>query len=221
MNWFKETITVLFCLTMVLVPVFGQELQSIKLDVLHKQNRLNVHNRGVNIKNEDGIGYLKIDENNGEGLVWVEGIHFNSGIIEVDLRGQDVFQKSFIGLAFNGLNNESYEAIYFRPFNFHATDSVRKIHAVQYINHPDYPWKTLREARNGEFEKGLINPPNPNEWFHVRVEVLNTEVLVFVNADETPALKVNRLSAIKGGKLGLWVGDGSGGEFTNLKIKTH
>jgi len=42
-----------------------------------------------------------------------------------------------VGIAFHGSDNKTLDAIYFRPFNFQSTDPVRKIHAVQYVSHPD------------------------------------------------------------------------------------
>jgi hypothetical protein len=43
-------------------------------------------------------------------------------------------------------------------------------------------------------------------------------VSVFVNDARTPALVVNELSDRTHGSIGLWVGDGSGGHFANLRV---
>jgi len=43
---------------------------------------------------------------------------FKEGIIDIDLRGKDVFLQSFLGIAFDVTDNNHYEAVYFRPFNF-------------------------------------------------------------------------------------------------------
>ena len=139
--------------------------------------------------------------------------------IEVDLKGKDVFQKSFLGIAFHGVNDSTYDAVYFRPFNFYAKDSIRKIHAVQYISHPVFTWKKLREERNGVFEKGITAAPEPNEWFHARIEVKGNIVNVYINDRKIPVLVVSKLNNRKNGKLGLWVGDGSGGDFSNLNVE--
>ena len=48
--------------------------------------------------------------------------------------------------------------------------------------------------------------------------VQKRKVSVFVDAGQEPCLVVEELSDRKGGKVGLWVGEGSGGEFANLKI---
>lgn len=155
------------------------------------------------------------------GLAWLKGIEFSDGVIELDIKGRDIFQKSFIGVAFHGLDNQSYEAIYFRPFNFQSADPIRKIHAVQYISVPQYDFETLREYRKDEFESAIL-PSNIQaaEWFHVKIEVKNGRVKVFVNDSPKPCLDVLSLNPEnKTGKIGLWVGNNSNGDFSNLCIR--
>ena len=72
----------------------------------------------------------------GEGIAWLENYEFSDGTIEFNVRGENVFQKSFVGIAFHGVGETQFQAIYFRPFNFTAGDSLRKIHSVQYIAPP-------------------------------------------------------------------------------------
>jgi hypothetical protein len=62
----------------------------------------------------------------------------------------ETLQQSFVGVAFHGVDGTTYDAIYFRPFNFKTDDPVRRIHAVQYISHPDNPWQKLRDGQPGE-----------------------------------------------------------------------
>ncbi|RAW00862.1 hypothetical protein [Pseudochryseolinea flava] len=161
---------------------------------------------------------IKLDERSGQGLATIKDVTFTTGTIEVDLKGKDVVQKSFIGVAFHIQNDSTFEAIYFRPFNFHAEDPIRKIHAVQYVFQPVYTWYKLREERNGEFEKAIDNAPNANDWFRAKIEVTDQEVLVYVNNSATPSLKVARLSTSNTGGIALWTGEGSGGEFKSLVI---
>ena len=127
-------------------------------------------------------------------------------------------QQSFVGIAFHGVNNETLDAIYFRPFNFRSTDPVRKIHAVQYISHPDYTWQVLREQHNGDYEKEITPAPDGNDWFHARIVVLYPKVTVFVNGNSEPSLVVDQLNERNTGKIGLWVGNTSDGDFANLQI---
>jgi hypothetical protein len=95
---------------------------------------------------------------------------------------------------------------------------VRHIHAIQYISHPVFTWKKLRETRNAQFEKQIINPPYPNGWFTMRLVIEGNTIKAYINQDKNPALVVEKLSTIKKGKLGIFVADGSGGDFKSIKI---
>ncbi len=146
---------------------------------------------------------------------------FSQGTVEFDVRGRDLLQQSFVGLAFHGQDDKTYEAVYFRPFNFRATDPVRRVHAVQYVALPGHPWQKLRTEHPDHYEAALSPAPDPDDWFHVRVEVAGGQVSIFVNGAASPALSVERLGPWTGGRLGLWVGNNSGGDFANLTIRTN
>jgi hypothetical protein len=60
--------------------------------------------------------------------------------------------------------------------------------------------------------------PDPNGWFHVRVVVASPKVSVFVANAKEPTLVVDQLSDRRKGSVGLWVGNGSSGDFANVKI---
>ncbi|MEN9909115.1 MAG: hypothetical protein RLZZ540_2264 [Bacteroidota bacterium] len=196
----------------------AQTVKKINLHTEIKKNRLHIVNRIGSPLNDGKHKGLELNEKEGEGIVWLQNQNFSQGSIEIDVKGQDVFQKSFLGIAFHGQSDSVYEAIYFRPFNFYAQDSVRRIHAVQYVAHPEFIWEKLRKERNAAFEKAIPNAPNPNEWFHARIEISATEAAVFVEKNPNPVLKVKLLSTFSEGKIGLFVGDNSGGKFANLKI---
>src|SRR5206468_7275325 len=49
------------------------------------------------------------------GLAWIEGSDFAEGTLELDVRGKDVLQQSFLGLAFHGKDDRTYESVYVRP----------------------------------------------------------------------------------------------------------
>lgn len=175
-------------------------------------------NRTMSTLKEQGHTGIRIDERADEGVVWIPDIYLANGALEVDVRGKDVLQQSFVGIAFYGQDDKTYEAIYFRPFNFQSTDSIRRVHAVQYIAHPTYTWQKLRSEFPNKYEAALSSPPNPNGWFHVRVEIQSPIVRVFVEYSITPILVVNRLVQTTTGRVGLWVGNGSGGDFANLRV---
>lgn len=206
--------TTLLSIAIFLAASYSSSAQK-KIDVTAK-NKFVMVNRALEVDRK--AKSVKLDERLEEGLAKIQDIVLTTGIIEVDLKGKDVLQRSFVGMAFHIQNDSTYEAIYFRPFNFHASDPVRKIHAVQYIAHPTNTWRKLRDERNGEFEKGIDNAPDPNGWFHAKIEITLQEVLVYVNGSTTPSLKVSRLASENTGGIALWVGDGSGGEYKNLTI---
>lgn len=207
---------VTFCLGVMAIAGHAQP-QQLDLQKLFNDESLDVVNRAAQVVGGTAKS-VKLGEGDGEGIAWVKDTQFAAGTIEVDLRGRDVQGKSFLGIAFHGANDSTYEAIYFRPFNFRTADAVRRIHAVQYICHPNYRWKKLRDEHNGVYESALLNPPEPGAWFHARIVVKGDDVSVYVNGDQSPSLVVKKLGRITDGKIGLWVGDGADGEFANLNI---
>jgi len=194
--------------------------QSVKYDLINlfENGKIEPYNRQLSQFTESGKKGIRFSKNGGDGIAWLNGVEFSNGIIELDIRGKDVLQESFVGVAFHGVNNETLDAIYFRPFNFQSTDPVRKIHAVQYISHPDNTWSILREKHNGKYEKAVIPAPNGNEWFHAKIVIQYPKVTVFVNGNSEPSLVIDKLNNRETGKIGLWVGNNSDGDFANLQI---
>jgi len=177
-----------------------------------------VVNRGVTAVEEEGKKGVRLDERAGDGVAWLEGFQFSNGVLEIDLKGKNVLQRSFIGVAFRGVDEKTCDAVYFRPFNFQSTDPARRIHAVQYVSHPAFPWAKLRGERPGGFERAVEPAPDPDGWFHARIVVEKPKVSVFVNDAQAPSLVVEELSDRTGGWIGLFVGNGSGGAFANLRV---
>ena len=149
---------------------------------------------------------------------WLNDVAFLEGTIEITLRGRDVRGGSFIGLAYHATDDETYEAIYFRPFNFRAEDPARRAHALQYIAHPEHTWHQLRKVHPGQYENPIAHPPEADAWFHARIDVSKAKVRVFVNGAEQPSLEVTPLRQPKAGRIGLWVGNGSPGDFKALSL---
>lgn len=199
--------------------VFAQKEQKFNLYELLNKAKLSINNRVVKSIDSLSNKYIQVSEKENEGIIWLPINDFKNGTIKIEMRGKDVLQKSFIGIAFHGQDNINYDAVYCRPFNFLVTDSVRKIHAIQYISHPIYTWKKLREEQNGIFEKGIKNPPNPNSWFTMTLVIENKKIKAFINDAETPSLEVEKLTNIQSGKLGIFVGGGSGGDFRSIEVK--
>jgi hypothetical protein len=177
-----------------------------------------VSNRQMTPLDEGARHGLRLDAHDGDGVAWWPDVQFGNGTIELDIRGKDVLQQSFVGVAFHGLNETTFDAVYFRPFNFKSDDPVRRSHAVQYVSHPTYTWNKLRTERPNQFEQPVAPPPDPNQWFHARVVIAFPSVRVFVNDAAAPALDIKQLSDRKTGWVGVWVGNGSDGAFANLTI---
>ncbi len=144
------------------------------------------------------------DSGQGDRGAYLEGVEFSEGAVEVELQGANQPGGSFLGVVFHGVDGDTYESIYFRPFNFGHSDPVRRSHAVQYICHPDWPWEKLRQQRNGEFEAAVNPEPKPDDRFKARIEIADGRVRAFVNGSDTPSLDVERLSSIEKGKVGVW-----------------
>jgi hypothetical protein len=177
-----------------------------------------VFNRSVSSLSDGARKGLRLTESPGDGVAYLQGIEFSNGTIEFDVKGKDVQQQSFVGVAFHGVDGTTYDAIYFRPFNFRTEDPARRLRAVQYISLPTHHWQKLRAEQPGKFEQPVSPAPDPNAWFHVRVVVASPKVSVFVGDAKEPSLVVNQLSDRTKGLVGLWVGNNSGGDFANFRI---
>jgi hypothetical protein len=150
-------------------------------------------------------------------LALVDAVELGEGTIEIDLKGNGSAQASFVGVAFAIADAKTYEAVYFRPFNFRADDALHRGHAVQYIAWPEHTWEQLRAQRPGTYEAAVDPVPDPAGWFHARIDVAKRTVRVFVDDAAKPCLTVERLGNHDKGQLGLWV-DSQESAFANLKI---
>lgn len=210
----KLTLSLLamLCLTVELV---GQQFTKPLLQM----EKLESNNREFSIlKDDKGKNYIQVKGQSNAGVVWVKDILFESGTIEFDVRGKDVLQESFVGIAFHGTNDTTYQAHYFRPFNFRAKDPIRKKHAVQYIALPDSDWPYLKEEFPDIYEAPMPTEIDPNDWFSVKIVVTKDTITTFVNSGQNPVIKVKSLQTLSLDKIGFWTGNDSDGDFANLKI---
>ena len=151
------------------------------------------------------------------GLALAHAPGFSTGTIEIDLKGKNLKQRSFLGVAFNVVNEKTFEAVYFRPFNFKAEDPIRN-RSVQYIAWPTNTWEHLRKTAPGQFEKPVNPVPDPDGWFHAAIEVTTHQVRVFVNHAKEPSLVVARLSSDSAERpVGLFF-DSADGEYANFSV---
>src|SRR5579859_7800840 len=152
----------------------------------------------------------------------VKDVSFRDGTIEVDVAGQPAqgaadAARGFIGIAFRLRADGSYEYIYLRPTNGRADDQVRRNHSTQYSSHPDFSFARSREEAPGKYESYV--DLQPGVWTKFRIEVEGAKARLYVHGAEQPCLIVNDLKlAPTAGGVALWVGPGTEGYFSNLRI---
>ena len=147
---------------------------------------------------------------------------FRDGSIDVDLAGQPVADagggaRGFIGIAFRLQGDGAYEYIYLRPTNGRADDQVRRNHSTQYSSHPDFDFARSRQEAPEKYESYV--DLEPGVWTRYRIEVEGRKARLYVHGAEQPCLIVNDLRLEpEQGRVALWVGPGTEGYFSNLKI---
>jgi hypothetical protein len=174
-----------------------------------------VNRQVTRIQDRNGV---RLSASSGNGVAWVEGTDFRSGTIEVDIRGREDLQQTYVGIAFHRKNDTTYEAVYLRPFNFRIQDPLRRQHAVQYISMPKFDFQDLRDEFPEEFESPVDGSIVPTDWVRLRVVVEGSKVQVYVGPVSQVTLEVRKLGQLEGGQVGLWVGNVSGGDFANLVV---
>ena len=193
---------------------------TINLGEKYKSNSFSTINRELSQLADDS-GAVQLNAASGDGISILKDVSFDEGTVQIELLGENNPGRSFVGFAFNIQNDSTYEVVYFRPFNFVAEEQLRKSHMAQYIYHPEFTWKKLRETRTGEFENEIVNPPDPDQWFTAKIEIGKSTVKVYVNNSEDGTLEIKRLAEIKSDKIGIWTGFNSSGSFRNLQIETR
>ncbi len=198
----------------------GSGARPIDLKEMLQSGKIRVVGRIAEPLGADSNGVRVLGSKDGSnGLLWLKDVPFREGEINFDVQGKNVPNSCFVGIAFHGVNDSTYEGVYFRPFNFHATDSLKKLHMVEYICEPTYPWWILRRDFPGQYEKPVHPIPGPEDWFHVRITVKGKEISVYVNGADTPSLTVTSIQDLKGSMLGLWDGSLTGVSWSGLRIK--
>jgi hypothetical protein len=180
-------------------------LRRIDLVELLAKGRLRPVNREVANLRGDRRG-IDVSENAGPGVVWIEGSDFAEGTIELEVRGRDVVQRSFVGVAFHRRDDTTYDAVYVRPFNFRIADPARRQNAVQYIASPNYDWPRLRQEFPSEFENPVDPSVAPIDWLPLRVVVKASTIEVYVGSVTSPTLQVRKLGQHDRGMIGLCCG---------------
>ena len=198
--------------------VNGQTAQIINLHDAARSQEIEVINRKLTIFEDGPVQGIRLSKEFGEGIAWFKGITFSNGTIEFDVRGEDVKQHSFVGIAFHGQNDSTYDAVYLRPFHFLTQDSILKKRMIQYISLPNHTWRKLRAESPGQYENAIQQSLDPNGWVHMRVVVKGSTVTTYINDSKEPSLIVEKVTPVRSGWIGFYVADTSGGDFANLSI---
>ena len=202
----------------------GEKPRALNLETIENPRAWKIYNTEANAVEFKGksAAYLRATGDSATGTYGMAlpiGVEFETGAIELDLRGKSERGRSFLGVAFNVTDDHAFEVVYFRPFNFRA-DEPFKGRAVQYISAPGNGWEYLRKNFPGKFENAVNPVPDPDDWFHARIEVSDKQVRVFVDHARTPSLVVDRIPENRKKRpMGLFV-DSADGYYRNLKV-TH
>lgn len=201
------------------VSLFAQTV----IPEVRNKSELKTHNRYATVVMQElgVIHSIEFNAQEGDGLSVFKNIEFENGTIEFDVKGKNVPGRSFVGLAFHIQDEETFNAIYFRPFNFKNPDKIRSGHSVQYICHPEFTWRKLRADFPEQFENPVNPVPNPDEYFHAKLVVKWPMITVYVEDAKKPSLEIKMKSTFKKGKIGFWVGNGSDGAFKNLTVTSN
>ncbi len=164
----------------------------------------------------------KPDAPNGGSYAIVKDLSFRDGTIEVDLAGQPAAEagpgaRGFIGVAFRLQDDGRYEYIYLRPTNGRADDQIRRNHSTQYASYPSFDYDRSRQEAPGKYESYV--DLQPGVWTKYKIEVDGRKARLYVNGADQPCLIVNDLKLEPSkGRIALWVGPGTEGYFSNLKV---
>ena len=185
---------------------------------LAKTGRLELFNRTLDQTKADSSESVFLNSAANDGLAWVPDLEFSDGTVELEIKGTNRPGQSFVGLAFHGKDDRTFDAVYLRPFNFQAAEPDRRNHSIQYISMPEHDWSDLRNRFPGKYETNISPAPEPGSWVKLRLTIQNKRISAFVNNSPKPVLTIELLNDRSSGKLGLWVGNGSDGWFRNLKV---
>ena len=158
----------------------------------------------------------------GEAYAVVRGSSFHNGEIEMEVAGRpapgaDGGARGFIGIAFR-IKDGKFEYIYLRPTNGRADDQIRRNHSTQYGAHPDFGFGVSRQQAPEKYESYV--DLEPGVWTRVRVTVEGTKARLFVHGASQPCLIVNDLKlGDSSGGVGLWIGPGTEGYFSGLRVQ--
>lgn len=202
-------------LALATLPVLGQSVDQLQ--------GKNVSISPIDYKGRTAVRVIANPEAvNATSFAVIKNTTFRDGTIEVDLAGQPTAgagegARGFIGVAFRIQSDGSYEYIYLRPTNGRADDQVRRNHSTQYASYPNFDFAQSRQEAPGKYESYV--DLEPGAWTRYKIEVEGRKARLYVNGADQPCLIVNDMKiAPHDGSVALWVGPGTEGYFSNLKV---
>ena len=81
------------------------------LGKLADAGKINFFNRTLDQTKADDPESVHLNCADGDGLAWITDVEFSKGIIELEVKGKDWPGQSFVGLAFHGQDNETFDAV--------------------------------------------------------------------------------------------------------------
>ena len=189
-------------------------------------DRLTPHQ--VKVESVDYMGKRAVkvvEENqvpNGEAYAVVKDATFHNGEIEVEVAGRPAggaaaAARGFIGIGFR-LKEGQFEYIYLRPTNGRADDQIRRNHSTQYSSHPKFSFAEARQQAPEKYESYV--DLEVGVWTKIRISVEGTKARLYVHGAAQPCLIVNDLKlGDSSGGVALWIGPGTEGYFSGLKIQ--
>ncbi|HKW97118.1 MAG TPA: hypothetical protein VJN43_05250 [Bryobacteraceae bacterium] len=212
-----------FVMTSTRTSLFALLAASLAAQTADRLVGKNVSVTETNFKGRSAVRVIAApDAPNATSYALLKDVSFRDGAIEVDLAGQPAAgaftgARGFIGIAFRVQSDGRYEYIYLRPTNGRADDQVRRNHSTQYSSYPDFDYARFRRESPEKYES--YADLQPGVWTKYKIEVEGRKARLYVNGAEQPCLVVNdlKLDRPEGG-VALWVGPGTEGYFSNLKI---
>lgn len=144
------------------------------------------------------------------GIATLKDVEFTNGIIEFDLAVNG--ERSYPGVTFRSNGQNEYERIYIRPHLSKVFENV-----VQYEG-------TFKGLDSWQLYYGPGKTSSAtfpvNEWFHVKVEVKDTQARFFISDMEKPILTITDLvHGLSKGSLGVWGPMDGSAYFSNFSYK--
>jgi Domain of Unknown Function (DUF1080) len=213
--------------TLPLDTMDGLEMQSIKLDGVDPvttQAEIATYRgrRALRVINTDG---LTADGHpaDAEAIAIVTTSDFADGTLEADVAarprtGAPSATRGFVGIAFRVQDHGSrFESIFLRMTDGRADDQLQRNHATQYLEHPNFGWKRLREEHPGVYESYV--DLDPGAWTRIKIVVAGTTARLYVNGANQPCLVVNDLKLGEThGRVALWTGGNTEAYFSRLTV---